>query len=89
MKIIDRVAYEPERMGHARNEQFLLWRWPSDTLTLGTQLIVNQSQEAIFYKGGQAVDVFGPGTHTLAADNLPLLQHLVNYPAASGGAFKT
>lgn len=80
MAIIDRVAYEPERTGNARDEEFLLWRWPSDTLTLGTQLIVNQSQEAIFYKGGQAVDVFGPGTHTLAADNLPLLQKLVNFP---------
>ena len=80
MTIIDRVAFEPERTGNVRSEDLLLWRWPSDSLTLGTQLIVNQSQEAIFFKGGQAVDVFGPGTYTLAANNLPLLQKLVNLP---------
>lgn len=80
MEIIDRVVYEPERTGNVRNEDLLIWRWPSDSLTLGSQLIVNQSQEAIFFKGGQAVDVFGPGTHTLAADNLPLLQKLINLP---------
>lgn len=80
MAIIDRVAYEPEKTGNVRSEDLIIWRWPSDSLTLGTQLIVNQSQEAIFFKGGQAVDIFGPGTHTLAADNLPLLQKLVNLP---------
>lgn len=80
MKIIDRVAYEPEKTGNARDENLLVWRYPSDELTLGTQLIVNQSQEALFFKGGQALDLFGPGTHTLKADNLPLIQKLVNLP---------
>lgn len=58
----------------------LVWRWPNDELTLGTQLIVSESQEAILFKGGQAVDHFGPGTHTLATDNLPLLGNLINLP---------
>jgi membrane protease subunit (stomatin/prohibitin family) len=80
MKIIDWVAYEPERTGNSRDENLIVWRWPSEEITLGSQLIVNQSQEAIFFKGGQALDLFGPGTHTLAADNLPLIQSLVNLP---------
>lgn len=80
MAIIDRVAYEPEKFGQVRDENLLIWRWPSDSLTLGTQLIVGESQEAIFFKGGQAVDTFGPGTHTLATDNLPLLDKLINLP---------
>jgi membrane protease subunit (stomatin/prohibitin family) len=80
MKIIDWVAYEPEITGNTRDENLLVWRYPSNELTLGTQLIVNQSQEALFFKGGQALDLFGPGTHTLAADNLPLIQKLVNLP---------
>lgn len=80
MSLIDRIAYEPEKTGNFRDENTLVWRWPSDHLTLGSQLIVNQSQEAIFFKGGQALDLFGPGTHTLAADNLPLVQKIVNLP---------
>jgi len=87
MTLIDWVAYEPERTGNSRDENLLVWRWPSDELTLGTQLIVNQSQEAIFFKGGQALDLFGPGTHTLAADNLPLIQKLVNLPFGSRTPF--
>lgn len=80
MALIDRVAYEPEKFGQVRDENLLIWRWPSDSLTLGTQLIVGESQEAVFFKGGQAVDTFGPGTHTLATDNLPLLDALINLP---------
>lgn len=34
-------------------------------LRLGSQLIVNEGQEAVFVKGGVALDVFPPGTHTL------------------------
>jgi membrane protease subunit (stomatin/prohibitin family) len=42
--------------------------------------VVNESQEALFFKGGKALDLFGPGTHTLATGNLPLLDKLVNLP---------
>lgn len=59
---------------------WLVYKFPSEDLTLGAQLIVNQGQEAVFFKGGQALDVFGPGTHTLATENLPLLRKLVNLP---------
>lgn len=42
-----------------------------------SQLIVNESQEALFYKDGQALDLFGPGRHTLNSDNVPLLRRLI------------
>jgi membrane protease subunit (stomatin/prohibitin family) len=47
---------------------------------MGAQLIVNESQEALFFKGGKALDVFGPGTHTLSSSNVPILQKLINLP---------
>ena len=73
MALIDRIKYDgsPER---------LVWKYDKENITLGAQLIVNESQEAIFFKGGQALDVFGPGTHTLSTKNLPLLGRLVNLP---------
>jgi membrane protease subunit (stomatin/prohibitin family) len=43
---------------------------------MGSQLIVNQSQEACFYKGGELLDVLGPGPHTLSTKNLPVLSKL-------------
>ncbi len=39
----------------------------------GSQLIVRESQAAVFFRDGKALDVFGPGRHTLSTANLPLL----------------
>lgn len=47
-----------------------------DELTAKSQLIVYESQEALFYKNGQALDLFGPGRHTLDTQNLPLLKRI-------------
>ena len=48
-----------------------------------SQLIVNEAQEALFYKDGQALDLFGAGRHSLNTENLPLLKRL--YGAIFGG----
>ncbi|MCK4333781.1 SPFH domain-containing protein [candidate division WOR-3 bacterium] len=72
MAIIDRIRFD------APSEEMLVWRYPGEQLRLGSQLVVNQSQEAVFVKKGEALDVFGPGTHTLSTGNLPLLHRLVN-----------
>jgi membrane protease subunit (stomatin/prohibitin family) len=58
----------------------LVWKWPGEAITFGSQLIVNQTQEALFYKNGQALDLLGPGRHTLQTNNIPLLQSFVNAP---------
>ena len=58
----------------------LVWKFPYNNLSTGAQLIVNKSQEAIFVKGGAVCDVFGEGTHTISANNLPLLEKIVNLP---------
>ncbi len=73
MAIIDRVKYD----GPAN---VLVWRYPPDDLSWGTQVIVNQSQEAIFFAGGAAQDVLGPGTHTLKTANIPLLRGIIKAP---------
>ncbi|MBQ8367567.1 MAG: SPFH domain-containing protein [Alphaproteobacteria bacterium] len=61
------------------NPDILVWKWPSEEIKLGAQVIVNPSQEAIFVKGGTALDIFGAGTHTLSTGNLPLLGKLVKW----------
>lgn len=39
----------------------------------GTQLIVRESQKAVFFRDGRSLDVFGPGRYTLETQNLPFL----------------
>lgn len=80
MNIIDRVKYD------GPNDVFA-WRWPHDGLVWGTQVIVNQAQQAVFYKDGRALDVLDPGRHTLKSANIPLLEHIVNLPFGSETPF--
>jgi len=44
---------------------------------IGSQVIVRESQNALFYRDGKALDVFGPGRHTIATANIPLLVNLL------------
>ena len=67
MELIDRVKYDAE------DDSVFVWKYPSEDLVLGSQVIVNQSQEVKFVKGGEVLDTLGPGTHTLSTGNIPLL----------------
>jgi excisionase family DNA binding protein len=49
----------------------------SGDFRIGSQLIVRESQEAVFVRDGQALDSFGPGRHTITTANVPLLTDLV------------
>ncbi len=74
MALIDRVKYD------APDDTSFVWKYPSEDLKIGSQVIVNQGQEVIFVKGGQALDLLEPGTHTLNTGNIPLLNKLINLP---------
>ena len=45
---------------------------------LGSQVIVREYQQAVFYRDGKALDTFGPGRHTITTANVPLLSQLVS-----------
>lgn len=73
-RIFDVIEY-PNEM---REE--LVHRFPesgSGDFRIGSQLIVRESQEAVFYRDGQALDTFGAGRHTIATANIPGLVNLV------------
>jgi len=55
----------------------LLWRYPTEDITWGAQLIVHEYETAVFFRDGKAYDIFGPGRHTLTTLNLPLLTSLL------------
>lgn len=46
----------------------------------GAQLIVQQNQEAVFFRDGRAMDSFGPGRHTLTTANIPILTRILTIP---------
>ena len=71
MSTIDIIKYEGD------NSTFI-WKHPCEDFTSMTQLIVHESQEAIFFMNGQALDLFGAGRHTLETQNIPKIGKILN-----------
>lgn len=65
----------------------LVYRYPVEDFNTKSQLIVQQSQEAIFYSRGQLADTFTEGTYTLSTKNIPILCNLVNLPFGKESPF--
>ena len=59
------------------NDVFV-WKHPIEDFNMGSQLIVHESQEAIFFMNGQALDLFGPGRYTLETQNIPRIGKVLN-----------
>lgn len=51
----------------------IIWRYPTEDITWGAQLIVHEYEMAVFFRDGKAYDVFNAGRHTLTTLNLPLI----------------
>lgn len=69
------------------DNETLVWKHPIEDFNLGSQLIVHESQEAIFFRDGQALDLFGPGRYTLETQQLPILEKLYQLPTDTQGTF--
>ncbi len=84
-RIFDIVEY----MDEGRNE--LVHRIPargSGDFRVGSQLIVRESQAAVFFRDGKALDTFGPGRHTLTTANIPLITDLIGKAFSGQTPFK-
>lgn len=55
-----------------------VWKHPSEDFNSLTQLIVHESQEALFFMNGQALDLFGSGRYTLETQNIPKIGQFLN-----------
>jgi hypothetical protein len=69
----------------------LAWRFPMRDMEIqnGAQLVVRESQMALFVSEGKIADLFGPGTHKLITKNIPLLTNLNNWDKLFESPFKS
>ena len=69
----------------------LAWRYPMAGMEIqnGGQLVVRESQMAVFVNEGQVADVFGPGTYQLTTQTLPVLTYLKNWDKLFQSPFKS
>ncbi len=69
----------------------LAWRFPMQDMEIqnGASLTVRESQMAVFVNEGKVADVFGPGTHKLTTQTLPVLTYLKNWDKLFESPFKS
>lgn len=58
----------------------LVWKSPIEDFNTTSQLIVDETHEALLVVNGNACDLFGPGRHTLETPNIPLVRRIINIP---------
>lgn len=73
MQVFDVIKYSGD------NDTFV-WKFPGEDFNTLSQLIVAESQEALFFKDGKALDLFTAGRYTLHTQNIPFIRRLVNLP---------
>lgn len=73
MAICEVIKYEGDN-------NTLVWKHPVEDFNTLTQLIVHESQEAVFFRNGEALDTFPAGRRTLETQNIPLLKNALHLP---------
>jgi membrane protease subunit (stomatin/prohibitin family) len=80
--IIDLVRWSPHD-----GQNIYAFRFPEINLSTYTQLIVQESQEAVLFSKGRIIGKFGPGKHTLDTENIPILRNLFGIPFGGKNPF--
>ncbi len=60
----------------------------SGDFRIGSQVIVRDSQAAVFFRGGRSLDTFGPGTHTITTANIPFIVDIIGKAFSGETPFK-
>ena len=80
MALVNVIKYEGD------NTTFV-WKHPKSDFNTMSQLIVHENQEAVFFKNGQALDLFEAGRYTLSTENIPILRRFINIPTGGRSPF--
>ncbi len=72
------MAQIAEVIKYEGDNSTFIWKHPCEDFNTQTQLIVHESQQAVFYMNGQILDVFESGRYTLETENIPLIKKFFN-----------
>ena len=73
------------KFGGAQDD--LVWKYSGEEFNATSQLIVDETHQAVLVVNGQAADLFGPGRHTLSVPNIPLVKKIISIPTGGVSPF--
>ena len=62
---------------------YLIWKHPNRNLSIGSQIIVNESEEALLFENGQLLHVLKAGKHKIDSGNIPGLDGIIRRSAGN------
>ncbi len=65
----------------------LVWKYSGEEFNATSQLIVDETHQAVLVVNGQAADLFGSGRHTLSVPNIPIAKKIINIPTGGTSPF--
>lgn len=66
----------------------LVWKYSGEEFNVSSQLIVDETHQAILVVNGQAADLFGPGRHILSVPNIPIVDKIIKIPTGGVNPFQ-
>ena len=67
---------------------YLLWKSDVDTISLGSQIIVHENEEALLFENGQLLNIFKSGRHLIESGNIPGIEGLISRSFKGGSPIK-
>ena len=58
-------------------DNYLIWKHPNRNLSMGSQIIVNESEEALLFENGQLLHILQAGKHKISSGNIPGLDGII------------
>ena len=59
------------------NQDFIAWRFPKREISIGSQILVNQSEDALLFENGLLCQILDPGRHLVESGNIPGLDGIM------------
>ena len=57
---------------------YLIWKSPINSITIGSQIIVHENEEALLFENGQLLNILKPGRHLVESGNIPGIEGLIS-----------
>ena len=70
------------------NQEFIAWRFPKREISIGSQILVNQSEEALLFENGQLCHILEAGKHVIQSGNIPGLDGIIRRSIGNNSPLK-
>ena len=70
------------------SSDYLIWKYPNREIEVGSQVIVNESEEALLFENGQLIEILDAGRHVIESGNIPGMDGIIRRSIGNNSAIK-